>query len=160
MQERQPQKGDILLSTDGTPGIAYYVHNTPKRMVPSSGILILKNNTDKVGNASLTLILNSILTQEQVDRDVAGSSSIQRWRSEQVAATLIPLLSREKQVEIEQRRSESFQLRHRSKKLLENAKKAVEIAIAQGEQTASNYLESAHQNLRNRRNEKSPSSHI
>ena len=160
MQERQPQKGDILLSTDGTPGIAYYVHNTPKRMVPSSGILILKNNTDKVGNASLTLILNSILTQEQVDRDVAGSSSIQRWRSEQVAATLIPLLSREKQVEIEQRRSESFQLRHRSKKLLENAKKAVEIAIAQGEQTASNYLESAHQNLRIRRNEKSPSSHI
>ncbi|RKU22818.1 hypothetical protein C6503_03380 [Candidatus Poribacteria bacterium] len=153
MQEHQPQKGDILLSTDGTPGIAYYVHSGRKRMIPSSGILILKSDTDKVGNESLTLILNSILTQEQVHRDVAGSSSIQCWRSDQVAATRIPLLSREKQVEIEQRRSESFQLRHRSKKFLENAKKAIEIAIAQDERTASNWLESAHQNLRNGRNE-------
>ena len=145
MQEYQPQKGDILLSTDGTPGIAYYLHSKPQRMIPSRGILILKSDTDTVGNESLTLILNSILTQEQVHRDVAGSSSIQRWRSDQVAATRIPLISREKQVEIEQRRSEAFQMRHRSKKLLENAKKAVEIAIEQDERTASNWLESAHQ---------------
>ena len=149
MQKYQPQKGDILLSKDGTPGIAYYLHSSPKRMIPSRGILILKSDTDTIGNESLTLILNSILTQEQVHRDVAGSSSIPRWRSDQVAATRIPLLSREKQVEIEQRRSKAFQLRHRSKKLLENAKKAVEIAIEQDERTASNWLESAHQNLRN-----------
>ena len=146
LQEYQPQKGDILLSTDETPGIAYYLHSKPKRMIPSRGILILKSDTDRVGNESLTLILNSILTQEQVHRDVAGGSSIRRWRSDQVAATLIPLLSREKRVEIEQRRSESFQLRHRSKRLLESAKKAVEIAIEQDERRASNWLESAYQN--------------
>ena len=89
----------------------------------------LKSDTDTVGNESLTLILNSILTQEQVHRDVAGSSFIPRWRSDQVAAIRIPLLTRETQFEIEQRCSESFQLRHRSKKLLASAKKAVEIAI-------------------------------
>ena len=160
LREYQPQKDDILLSTDGTPGIAYYLHSRPKRMIPSRGILILKSDTDRVENEFLTLILNSILTQEQVDRDVAESSSIRRWRSDQVAATRIPLLSREKQVEIEQRRSESFQLRHRSKRLLESAKKAVEIAIEQNERTASNWLESAHQNLRNRRNEESTVSQI
>ena len=103
MQEYQPQKGDILLSKDGTPGIVYYLHSKPKRMIPSSEILILKSDTNTVGNESLTLILNSILTQEQMHRDVAGSSSIRRWRSDQVAATRIPLLSREKQVEIEQK---------------------------------------------------------
>lgn len=144
MREYQPQKGDILLSKDGTPGIAYYLHSSPKRMIPSSGILILKSGTDTIGNESLTLILNSILTQEQVHRDVAGSSSIRHWRLNQVAATLVPLLSREKQIEIEQRRSESFQLRHHSKKLLESAKKAVEIAIEQDEPTAGNWLESVH----------------
>ena len=144
MQEYQPQKGDILLSKDGTPGIAYYLHSKPKRMIPSSGILILKSDTDTVGNESLTLILNSILTQEQIQRDVTGSSSIRHWRSDQVAATLIPLLSGEKQVEIAQRCSESFQLRHRSEKLLENAKEAVEIAIKQDERTAGNWLESVH----------------
>ena len=110
---------------------------------PSREILILKSDTDTVGNESLTLILNSILTQEQVHRDVAGSSSIRRWRPDQVAAIRIPLLSREKQVEIQHRRSESSQLRHRSKKLLENAKAAVEIAIDHDERTASNWLESA-----------------
>ena len=148
MQEYQPQKGDILLSTDGTPSIAYYLHSRPKKMIPSRGILILKSDTDTIGNESLTLILNSILTQEQVQRDVGGSSPIQWWRSDQVAATRIPLLFRENQVEIEQRRSESFQRYHRSKKLLETAKAAVDIAIEQDERTASNWLESAHQNLR------------
>ena len=160
LQEYQPQKGDILLSTDETPGTAYYLHSRPKWMIPSSGILILKSDTDTIGNESLTLILNSILTQEQVHRDVAGGSSIRRWQSDQVAATLIPLLSREKQVEIEQRRSESFQLRHRSKRLLESAKKAIEIAIEQDERTASNWLESAHQNFRNGRNKESTVSQI
>ena len=152
MQEHQPQKGDILLSTDGTPGIAYHLHSRPKRMIPSRGILILKSDTDTIGNESLTLILNSILTQEQMHRDVAGNSSIQSWQSDQIAATRIPLLSREKQVEIEQKRSESFQLRYDSKKLLESAKKAVEIAIEQDERIASNWLESAHRNLRNGKN--------
>lgn len=160
LREYQPRKGDILLSTDGTPGIAYHLHSRPKRMIPSSGILILKSDTDTVGNESLTLILNSILTQEQVHRDVAGSSSIRCWQSDQVAATRIPLLSRERQVEIEQRRSESFQLRHHSKKLLERAKRAVEIAIEQDERTAGNWLEFAHQNLRNERNEESTVSQI
>lgn len=153
LQEYQPQKGDILLSKEGNPGIAYYLRSKPKRMIPSSGILILKSDTDTIGNESLTLILNSILTQEQVHRDVAGSSSIRHWRLDQVAATLVPLLSKEKQIEIEQRCSESFQLRSHSKKLLENAKKAVEIAIEQDERTAANWLESARRNLRNGRKE-------
>lgn len=115
-------------------------------MIPSSGILRLKTSTDKIGHEYLTLVLNSILTQEQVQRDVAGSSLIPRWRLDQIAATLIPLLSEEKQVEIEQRLSESFRLRNQSKKLLECVKETVEIAIEQGERTASNWLESARRN--------------
>ena len=146
IQEYQPRKGEILLSKDKTPGIAYYFRKRPKRMIPSSGILRLKTSTDKVGHEYLTLVLNSILTQEQVQRDVAGSSLIPRWRLDQVAATLIPLLSKEKRVEIEQRLSESFRLRNQSKKLLECVKEAIEIAIKQGERTASNWLESVRRN--------------
>ena len=149
MQEHQPQKDEILFSKDGAPGIAYYFCKRPKRMIPSSGILRLKSDTDKVGREYLTLVLNSILTQEQVQRDVAGSSLIPRWRLDQVAATLIPFLSKEKQIEIEQSISESFRLRNGSKKLLEHVKKTVEIAIEQGERAASNWLESIRRN-RNR----------
>lgn len=146
MQNQQPQKGEILLSRDETPGIAYYFRKRPKKMIPNSGILRLKTRIDKVGHEYLTLVLNSILTQEQVQRDIAGSSLIPRWRSDQVAATLIPLLPKEKQVEIEQRIAESFRLRDQSKKLLECAKKTVEIAIKQGERAASNWLESIRRN--------------
>ena len=54
----------------------------------------------------------------------------------------IPLLSEDKQTEIEQKVLESFNLRKHAKDLLEHAKRAVEIAIKQDEQTAINWLES------------------
>ena len=53
----------------------------------------------------------------------------------------IPLLSEEKQAEIQQKIVESFNLRKHTKDLLEHAKSAVEIAIEQDEQTAINWLE-------------------
>ncbi len=54
----------------------------------------------------------------------------------------IPILPKEKQVEIKQKVDESFNLRKRAKDLLEHAKRAVEIAIEQDEQAAINWLES------------------
>jgi len=141
IKEHQPQKGEILLSKDGTPGIAYYWRERPKKMIPSGGILRLKSKTDKIGNEYLTLVLNSILTQQQVNRDVGGSL-IPHWRPDQVAATLMPILSEDKRVEIEQNVSESFNLRNHAKHLLEYAKRAVEIAIEKDEQTAIDWLES------------------
>ncbi len=137
----QPKQGEILLSKDATPGIAYYLREVPEKMIPAGGILRLKSKTDKIGNEYLTLVLNSILTQEQVNRDVGGSV-ILHWRPDQVAGTLIPILSKDKQAEIEQKVLESFNLRKRAKNLLEHAKRAVEIAIEQNEQTAINWLES------------------
>ena len=54
----------------------------------------------------------------------------------------IPLLSEGKQAEIQQKVLESFNLRKHAKDLLEYAKRAVEIAIERGEETAINWLES------------------
>ena len=54
----------------------------------------------------------------------------------------IPLLPEDKQAEIRQKVDESFNLRTHAKDLLEHAKRAVEIAIEQDEQTAINWLES------------------
>ena len=141
IQEHQPQTGEILLSKDATPGIAYHLREHPPKMILSSGILRLKSKTGKIGNDYLTLVLNSILTREQVNRDVGGSV-ILHWRPDQVAETVIPILHQEKQVEIEQKVNETFNLRKQSKDLLECAKRAVEIAIEQDEQAAINWLES------------------
>ena len=139
--EHQPRQGEILLSKDATPGIAYYLREVPEKMIPASGILRLKSKTDKIGKEYLTLVLNSILTQEQINRDVGGSV-ILHWRPDQVERTIIPILHQERQTEIEQKVSESFNLRDRAKDLLEHAKRAVEIAIEEDEHAAINYLES------------------
>ena len=144
LTEHQPKQGEILLSKDATPGIAYYLREGPEKMIPAGGILRLKSKTDKIGNEYLTLVLNSILTQQQVNRDVGGSV-ILHWRPDQVAGTVIPILHQEKQTEIAQKVIESLNLRKRAKDLLECAKRAVEIAIEQDEQAAINYLESVAQ---------------
>ena len=54
----------------------------------------------------------------------------------------IPVLSEDKQCEIQQKFIESFNLRKHAKDLLECAKRAVEIAIEQDERTAIDWLES------------------
>ena len=79
------------------------------------------------------------MAQEQVNRDVGGSV-ILHWRPDQVKETVIPILSKAKQTEIQQKVIESFKLRKRSKHLLESAKKAVEIAIDRDEQIAIKWL--------------------
>ncbi|MCK5696776.1 MAG: hypothetical protein KAI02_01350 [Gammaproteobacteria bacterium] len=135
----QPKQDEILFSKDGSPGIAYYLKEQPSKMIPSGGILRLKSKNDKVNNEYLTLVLNSVLTQEQVKRDVGGSI-ILHWRPDQVKETVIPILSEEKQIEIQEKITESFTLRNQSKHLLECAKQAVEMAIEQNEKTALNWL--------------------
>lgn len=141
LTEHQPKQGEILLSKDATPGIAHHLREVPKKMIPAGGILRLKSKTNKIGNEYLTLVLNSILTQEQINRDVGGSV-ILHWRPDQVAGTVIPILDQESQSEIEQKVIESSNLRKHAKDLLEHAKRAVEIAIEGDEQAAIDWLES------------------
>ena len=139
IKQHQPHRGEILFSKDATPGIAHYLNEKPEKMIPSSGILRLKIKTDKINNEYLTLVLNSILTKEQVSRDVGGSV-ILHWRPDQVKNTVIPILPAEIQSEIKAQVIESFNLRKRCKHLLECAKRAVEIAIEQNEETAMGWL--------------------
>ena len=139
-KNHQPQQGEILFSKDGSPGIAYYLKDQPQKMIVSGGILRLKSKEDKISNEYLTLVLNSVLTQEQVKRDVGGSI-ILHWRPEQVKGTIIPLLPQAQQLQIQQKITESFELRKQSKQLLENAKRAVEMAIEQDESKAIQWLE-------------------
>lgn len=140
IQKHQPEQGEILFSKDATPGIAHYLREQPPKMIPSGGILRLKSKTDKLNNEYLTLVLNSILTKEQVNRDVGGSV-ILHWRPDQVQGTVIPILPTEKQTQIQQKVAESFNLRKQSKHLLKCAKRAMEMAIEQDEQTAIDWLE-------------------
>ena len=138
--QHQPQQGEILLSKDATPGIAHYLSEPPRPMIPSSGILRLRNQTGRLNNECLTLILNSLMTREQANRDVGGSV-IMHWRPEQIAGVVIPLIAPEAQAQIREQVAESAYLRRQSRRLLEGAKTAVQLAIEQGETAALAWLE-------------------
>lgn len=140
LKMHQPRKGEILLSKDATPGIAYYISNEPGKMIPSSGILRLKvKYTDSIYSEYLTLVLNSIVVQKQIERDIGGSV-INHWLVDQVKKTLIPVLPDSIQKEISSLITESFVKREQSKKLLDIAKRGVEMAIENSEEEAEGWL--------------------
>ncbi|HDK27044.1 MAG TPA: hypothetical protein ENG48_08165 [Candidatus Atribacteria bacterium] len=135
----QPKENEILLSKDATPGIAYHFKEK-KKMIPSGGILRLKlRNKDLINEEYLTLVLNSIIVQEQIKRDIGGSV-ILHWRPDQVKETIVPILDKELQHEIKVKINESFSQRDKSKNLLEIAKKGVEMAIEENEEIAEEWI--------------------
>jgi len=135
----QPKQNDILISKDASPGVAYHLSEIPKKMVISGGVLRLQKTTDAINHASLTLILNSILVKEQINRD-AGGSVILHWRPDQVQDTLIPIIPEALQKTIKENLDESKKLRQQSQTLLQNAKHAVELAIEHDEAYALDFL--------------------
>ena len=134
-----PQKDTILLSKDGSVGIAYKVE-TPMSVITSGALLHLKIR-DKLTILPdyLTLVLNSPIVQLQAERDSNGAI-IQHWKPSEIENVIIPILEMDLQKEIAAKVQESFTLRKQSKQLLEYAKQAVEIAIEQGEGVALKWL--------------------
>ncbi len=139
LKKYQPKKGEILLSKDATPGIAYYLNEEPEQMIVSGGILRLKIESHQILPEYLTLVLNSIVVQKQIDRDVGGSV-INHWRPDQIKMTIIPILDNAKQKEIKELIEKSFFNREQSKSLLEIAKRGVEIAIEKNEEEAEKWI--------------------
>ena len=140
--QHQPKKSEILLSKDATPGIAYYLKDEPEKMIPSGGILRLTaKDEDKLYPEYLTLVLNSIIVQKQIERD-AGGSVINHWRVDQVKNTLIPVLPVTKQKKIAKMVNDSFCNRELSKRLLNIAKRGVELAIEKDEKIAQGWIDS------------------
>jgi type I restriction enzyme S subunit len=134
----EPKQGDFLLTKDATPGIAYVVKEQIEGII-SSGILRLQINENEIDKEYLALCINSIIGKMQVERD-CGGSVILHWKPEQVKRLQIPLLPLSIQQEIASLVQQSHEARKKAKELLEIAKKAVEIAIEEGEEKAVNYI--------------------
>lgn len=134
----RPKKDTILLSKDGSVGIAYKVEEDTN-IITSGAILHLTIKDNSVMPDYLTLVLNSIVVKMQAERD-AGGSVIQHWKPSEIEKVIIPILDNEVQVQITEKVQESFALRRESARLLELAKTAVEVAIEQGEDRAMELL--------------------
>ena len=123
----RPQKDTILLSKDGSVGIAYKMEET-QEVITSSAILHLRINTNKVLPDYLTLVLNSIVVRLQAERD-AGGSIIQHWKPSEIENVLIPILPMAEQKMIATKIQQSFKFCKESELLLLQAKQIIEEAI-------------------------------
>ena len=130
----RPKQDTILLSKDGSVGIAYKVDECLD-VITSGAILHLNVTDNEFMPDYLTLVLNSPIVRMQAERD-AGGSIIQHWKPSEIENVIIPKLSKDIQSEISNKVRGSFALRKESQRLLEIAKRAVEIAIEQGEDCA------------------------
>lgn len=134
-----PQKDTILLSKDGSVGIAYKTESTMPVITSGALLHLTVRNKAEVLPDYLTLVLNSPIVQLQAERDSNGAI-IQHWKPSEIENAIIPVLDMDIQKEIATKVQESFALRKQSKQLLEYAKQAVEMAIEQGEDVAMEWL--------------------
>lgn len=130
----------ILLTKDGTVGIAYKVEQD-EDAITSGAILHLHLNDNDINPNYLTLVLNSPVVKLQAEQD-AGGSVIQHWKPSEIEKVVIPLLPYAIQERISNKVQDAFKLRHQSRHLLNAAKRAVEIAIEEDENAALTYLSS------------------
>ena len=136
----RPQKDDILLTKDGTVGIAYKTESDLDVVVSGAILRLIKGNNAAILPDYLALVLNSPCVQLQAERDTGGSI-IAHWRLDDVKSVVIPILSTAKQRALADKARESFRLRRESEKLLATAKHAVETAIEKGEAEALRFIE-------------------
>lgn len=138
LTELRPIKDTILLTKDGSVGIAYKVEEDID-YITSSALLHLTIKQKRVLPDYLTLVLNSIIVQSQAERD-AGGSIIQHWKPSEIGDVIIPILDDDTQKKITTDVQSSFSLRRQSEQLLNFAKQAVEMAIEEGEDIAMKWL--------------------
>ena len=123
----EPKPGDLLLTKDATPGIAYVVKEQIEGII-SSGILKLQINQNEINKEYLALCINSIIGKMQIEKD-GGGSVIIHWKPEQVKKLKIPILPLETQQKIASLVQQSHDARKKAIALLEEAKRRVEEEI-------------------------------
>ncbi len=130
LQELRPKKDTILLSKDGSVGIAYKVEKDLD-CITSGALLHLTVFNQDYNPDYLTLVLNSKIVKMQAERDANGAI-IQHWKPSEIEQVIIPKLPMSIQNDISSKIQKSFVLKAESKRLLEEAKMMVEQEIEKG----------------------------
>ncbi|MBM4308545.1 MAG: restriction endonuclease subunit S [Deltaproteobacteria bacterium] len=122
----EPKPGEILLTKDATPGIAYALKESVQGII-AGGIIRLKLKEDMEGEY-LALCINSIIGQMQIDRD-AGGTVIVHWKPDQIKKLQVPILLEPTQQKIGDLVRKSHAASKKGEELLERAKREMEELI-------------------------------
>ena len=136
---RRVEMGDVIVSSiEGSLDSIALIGKQHDQVLCSTGFHILRSKV--INPETLLVLMKSIIGQYQLRKGCAGTilSAISKNRLD---CLYLPRVREEIQAQIRQEIVDSVNLRERSKHLLECAKRSVEIAIEQGDQTAIDWLE-------------------
>ncbi len=137
------KKGDVLISSIGFGSIGkVQVFDLDIPCGAVSEVTVIR--TDKINPYFLCSYLRSVAGQLQFERWTTGATGQLHLYPRDVRLIFVPQVSHAVQVEIESHFMDAAAKRANSKSLLERAKRAVEIAIEESEETALAYLDGKH----------------
>lgn len=135
------EPGDVLMNGTGVGTIgrsAPYLH--AGKVIPDNHVTILRPKKAAVDPVYLSIFINSLAGQLQVEQRLHGSSGQIELYPTDIADFTVWLAPEAIQSEIRQAVESSFAAKQRATELLEAAKRAVEIAIEDSEAAALAYL--------------------
>lgn len=136
------EEGDVLVNGTGVGTIgraAAYLHN--QRALPDNHVTVLR--TSHVDPIYLAVFLNSLLGQLQIERHIKGSSGQIELYPNDIAKVVFWDAPEHLQLSVRDAVLSAFHNQGQAHNLLEAAKRAVEIAIEDGEDAAMAFLAEA-----------------
>ncbi|MBU3557431.1 restriction endonuclease subunit S [Polynucleobacter sp. Ross1-W9] len=140
LEKLKPKKGAILFSKDGSVGEAFCLQENAEFITSGAILHLTIKNPKELLPDYLTLLLNSEIVKRQAERD-AGGSIILHWRLEEVESVILPIVDIDTQKIISKAMQDCFSLKKDSENILSVARRAVEIAVQQGEESATSYVQ-------------------
>ena len=136
---RRVATGDVIVSSvEGSLESVALIDSEYDQALCSTGFHVV--NSARLNSETLLVLLKSPVGQMQLKRGCSGTilSAINR---DEFSKITLPIIAPEAQAQIREQVAESAFLRRQSRRLLEGAKTAVELAIEQGEAAALAWLE-------------------
>ena len=135
---RKVAKGDVIVSSiEGSLSSIALIEKEYDQALCSTGFHVINSKT--FNSETLLVLMKSIVGQLQLKKGCSGTI-LTAINKNEFRYIILPVIPEKKQIEIYQKVTESFNLRKRSKHLFEYAKRTVEIAIEQDEETAMDWL--------------------
>jgi restriction endonuclease S subunit len=135
---RKVVTGDVIVSSiEGSLSSIALIENEYDQSLCSTGFHVI--NSNDVNSETLMVFLKSMVGQLQLKKCCSGTI-LTAINQDEFGRVVLPRVEKSKQTQIQQKVTESFNLRNQSKHLLECSKRAVEMAIEQDEQKAINWL--------------------
>ena len=139
LKDKQAQKGEVLLTKDGTIGIAFALKNSGEFILSGAFLRLCIKEGSGVNAEYLSLVLNSSVGRTQMKR-LTGGAIIGHLKPEDAMSLCIPILDDAYQKKVEKVLGKVFIDLHQSRVLLHTVIESMDRLVEHGQEDAHQFL--------------------